>query len=188
MNQPPEITGLSSNRSVRFIAYAHYYYYNHRGINMKNYIWLGAIVACLLAVSVNAQQASWNDAQKEVWGLVEQSWVDDVAENGKWPAAYIHDSYVSWGDSSAAPRYKDAVVAWSRFSDESNKTIMYEVIPAAIVIAGDTAVVHYHATTVTEDNKGERDQTVSRISEVLVRDGSSWKWITGVNYEPKLND
>ena len=155
---------------------------------MKNYIWVGAIVACLLTASVNAQQATWNDAQKEVWGLVQQSWMDDVAENGKWPAEYIHDSYVSWGDSSAAPRYKDAVVAWSRFSDENNKTIMYEVTPAAIVVVMDTAVVHYHATTVTEDHKGERKQSVSRISEILIRDGSSWKWITGINYEPKLNN
>ena len=74
---------------------------------MKNYIWVGAIVACLLTASVNAQEATWNDAQKEVWGLVQQSWMDDVAENGKWPAEYIHDSYVSWGDSSAAPRYNN---------------------------------------------------------------------------------
>ncbi len=43
---------------------------------MKNYIWVGAIVACLLTASVNAQEATWNDAQKEVWGLVQQSWMD----------------------------------------------------------------------------------------------------------------
>ncbi len=82
---------------------------------MKIVIRLGAVAALFLAVSTNAQEPSWNDAQSEVWALVEQSWVDDVAENGKWPADYILDKYVAWGDGNAAPRYKDATIAWSRF-------------------------------------------------------------------------
>ena len=155
---------------------------------MKNYLWFVTFLAGFMTASINAQEATWNDAQKEVWALVEQTWVDDVAENGKWPASYIHANYVTWGASMAAPRYKDSAIAWSRFSDENSKTLMYEVTPAAIVIAKDTAVVHYHATTVSEDSKGKRKQEVSRISEVLVRDGSTWKWIAGVSFEPKLND
>lgn len=155
---------------------------------MKKIFALGAIAAGLFAVSVNAQEPSWNDAQTEVWSLVEQSWVDDVAENGKWPADYIHDNYVSWGDADAAPRYKDSAIAWNRFGDESNDTLMYEVSPEAIAIVDGTAVVHYNVTTVTENSKGERNASVGRITEVLVRVGRSWKWIAGVDYEPKLND
>lgn len=155
---------------------------------MKVIIRLGAIAACLLAVSAFAQQPSWNDAQSEVWALVEQSWVDDVAENGKWPADYVHDKYVSWGDGTAAPRYKDSAIAWSRFGDESSQTLMYEVSPEAIAVEGDTAVVHYNVTTVSEDKDGKRTPNVGRITEVLVRSGRSWKWLAGVNYEPKLND
>jgi len=155
---------------------------------MKKRIALGAIAACLFTVSVNAQEPSWNDAQTEVWALVEQSWVDDVAENGKWPTDYIHDNYVSWGDGDAAPRYKDSAIAWSRFGDESSNTLMYEVSPEAIAVVDGTAVVHYNVTTVTEDSKGERNASVGRITEVLVRVGRSWKWIAGVDYEPKLND
>ena len=155
---------------------------------MKKRIALGAIAACLFTVSVNAQEPSWNDAQTEVWALVEQSWVDDVAENGKWPTDYIHDNYVSWGDGDAAPRYKDSAIAWNRFGDESSNTLMYEVSPEAIAVVDGTAVVHYNVTTVTEDSKGERNASVGRITEVLVRVGRSWKWIAGVDYEPKLND
>lgn len=155
---------------------------------MKVIIRLGAIAACLFAVSAFAQQPSWNDAQSEVWALVEQSWVDDVAENGKWPADYVHDKYVSWGDGIAAPRYKDSAIAWSRFGDESSQTLMYEVSPEAIAVEGDTAVVHYNVTTVSEDKDGKRTPNVGRITEVLVRSGRSWKWLAGVNYEPKLND
>ncbi len=155
---------------------------------MKTLMRLAAVMACLYAVSANAQQPSWNEAQSEVWALVEQSWVDDVAENGKWPSNYVHDKYISWGDGDAAPRYKDAAIAWSRFGDESNDTLMYEVSLAAIAVEGDTAVVHYNVTTVTEDSSGKRTRNVDRITEVLVRDGQSWKWLAGVDYEPKLND
>ncbi len=155
---------------------------------MKILIRLTAVIACLYAVLANAQQPSWNEAQSEVWALVEQSWVDDVAENGKWPSDYIHDKYVQWGDDVAAPQYKDAAIAWSRFGDESTNTLMYEVSPAAIVVEGDTAVLHYNVTTVTEDSSGKRTRNVGRIIEVLVRDGRSWKWLAGVGYEPKLND
>ena len=154
---------------------------------MKIIVRISAIAVCLFAISTNAQQPTWSSAQAEVWALVEQSWVDDAAENGKWPAEYIHDKYVTWGDSAAAPRYKDATLAWSRFGDESSDTLMYEVSPAAIVVEKDMAVVHYNVLTVTKDHAGKRSRSVGRITEILVRSGKSWKWISGVNYEPKLN-
>ena len=71
---------------------------------------------------------------------------------------------------------------------ESNDILMYEVSPEAIVVEKDTAVVHYNVTTVTKDSAGKRTRSVGRITEVLVRNGRSWKWLAGVDYEPKLND
>jgi hypothetical protein len=155
---------------------------------MKIFIRLGTIACCFLAVSANAQQPGWNAEQSEVWALIEQSWVDDVAENGKWPADYLLDNYVAWGEGTAAPRYKDAMIKWTRFGYAGNETLMYEVSPAAIVIQKDTAVVHYNVTSVIKDSSGKQSQSVGRITEVLVRNGKSWKWLAGVDFEPKLND
>lgn len=155
---------------------------------MKTIFRVGAIAACLFSVSANAQAPTWNDAQMEVWKLVEQSWVDDAAENGKWPTDYVHDSYVTWGDGDAAPRGKDSAIAWNRFNDESSNTLMYEVSPEAIAVVDGTAVVHYNVTTVTENSEGKRNASVGRITEVLVRVGRSWKFLAGADYEPKLND
>lgn len=155
---------------------------------MRILIGLVVGISLLGTVSVYAQQPSWNEAQSEVWALVEQSWADDVAENGKWPIDYIHDKYAGWGDGEAAPRYKDSVIAWTRFGDESNTVLMYEVSPEAIVVEGDTAVIHYNLTTVSEDTKGKRNQRVGRATEVLVRNGQTWKWLAIAGYDPKLND
>ena len=158
--------------------------------SMKKVIFVLALSASSMMMTFGAfaQQPSWSDAQTEVWKLVEQSWVDDIAENGKWPADYIHDNYVTWGDSSAAPRYKEATIAWNRFGDKSNQTLMHEVSPEAIAVVGDTAVVHYNVALVTENHKGERKSSVGRITEVLIREGGSWKFLAGADYEPKLND
>ncbi|MBT8098213.1 MAG: nuclear transport factor 2 family protein [Gammaproteobacteria bacterium] len=144
--------------------------------------------AIFFACAANAQPPSWNAAQTEVWKAIEQSWVDDVAENGKWPKDYIHDAYVNWGDTSAAPQYADSAIKWNRFSDESSTVLMYEISPAAIVVVGDTAVAHYDLVSVTENYKGDRSREVGRITEILIRQGRNWKWLSGVNFQPKLND
>jgi len=156
---------------------------------MKKFVTtLAALGLGLSAYTVGAQAPSWSDAQREVWKAVEQSWVDDVAENDKWPDAYTHESYVAWGDDVAAPRYRDSAIKWSRFGDKASDTLIYEISPAAITVARDTAVVYYNVQMVTANSEGERDQSVGRITEVLIRDGGQWKWLGGVSFEPKLND
>jgi len=60
--------------------------------------------------SAQAQEPTWNKSQMEVWEVVQQSWVDDVAENGNWPANYVHNNYVTWGADSGGPSYKDSAI------------------------------------------------------------------------------
>ena len=123
----------------------------------------------------------------EVWEVVQQSWVDDTKETGKWPKDYVHDKYVTWGAESGGPVYKDASIKWSRFGDESNDTLIYEISPAAITVEGATAVVNYYATTVSTNAEDKRERTVVRISEVLVKNGRKWMFRAGSSFEPKMN-
>ena len=59
---------------------------------MKNILvtTMALFVGLFWTVSAQAQMPTWNAEQSEVWAYVEQSWVDDVAENGRWPADYTH--------------------------------------------------------------------------------------------------
>jgi hypothetical protein len=140
-----------------------------------------------MTFAAQAQQPSWNDSQMAVWKVVEQSWVDDAAENGNWPKNYVHDKYVSWGADSGGPVYKDASIKWSRFGDDASDTLIYENSPVAITVEGSTAVVNYYATTVTTNAEGKRKRSVVRISEVLVKAGKKWKFLAGSSFEPKMN-
>ena len=146
---------------------------------------LAAMIA--ISLSAQAQQPSWSEAQMDVWKVVEASWVDDAEETGKWPAEYVHDKYVTWGADSAGPVYKDASIKWSRFGDEANTTLIYEISPAAITVEGSTAVVHYYATTVSENHKGDREREVVRIAETLVKSGNTWKFLAGSSFEADLD-
>ncbi len=147
-----------------------------------------AVVGVLIAASTQAQRPVWNDEQTQIWTFVEQSWVDDAAENDEWPADYVHDQYVAWSDSNHAPYYRDESIAWNRFVDENSNTLWYEISPAAIVVKNDTAVVYYHSMTITEDSSGNSSRDVNGIVEVLVRDGRGWKYLSSTTFESKLND
>ena len=133
------------------------------------------VALCLLA---GASYADLNEAQQSVWEVVEQSWVDDVAKNGKWPANYVHDEVVNWSESWPSPRTKASMMNWNRFYNESDaRTLIYELFPGAIVVVGDTAVVTYNVVTIEEDAKKERKRESYGEVETLVRVGKTWKYL-----------
>lgn len=145
------------------------------------------VTVSIFVFSAQAQQPSWNKSQMEVWEIVQKSWVDDVAENGSWPKDYVHNNYVSWGASSGGPSYKDSSIKWSRYDDESSDTLIYENSPASITVAGSTAIVNYYSTTVITNFEGKRNRSVTRISEVLIKEDKKWLFLSGSTFEPKMN-
>jgi len=135
-----------------------------------------------------AQLPSWNAEQTAVWQIVQNSWVDDVAENGRWPANYVHDNFVIWSNDLPVPRAKDQYIRTTQFLDAGTTILFYDIAPAAIVVENDTAVVHYHAIYVTEDEKAERERSVDQIVEVLVRENGSWKYLSVFAFSTTPND
>lgn len=142
----------------------------------------------LIAGTAKSQLPSWDAEQTAVWDFVRQSWVDDAAESDRWPAEYVHDKVVGWGDRAPAPRGKDEILAFERFQNDGGNVLYYEITPAAIVVEGDTAVVHYHLLIVTEDHAGERETSVEGLVEVLARQDDGWKFISLSGFTPKYDD
>ncbi len=151
--------------------------------------WFGLVsVALAVATAAQAQAPSWNKTQAKVWEYVQQSWVDDVAKNGKWPGDYTHDNAVSWGADWPFTQDKASWEKWTRMRDKGNTTVMYEISPNAIAVAGETAVVHYTAVIVTENSEGEYDRNVIAIAETLVLDDGEWSYLSSVDFPLKLDD
>lgn len=137
------------------------------------------------AGAVNAQAPTWSAEQTAVWKVVSQSWADEAAQNGKWPGTYIDDNVISWSQENPMPIYKDSLLKWTRFNETQGKTIHYDISPAAIAIRGDTAVVNYVATNVSQRGTDKPDRDVNAIIETLVRDGTGWKFLSTSSFTLK---
>ena len=137
------------------------------------------------AGSAAAQAPTWTPEQTAVWTVVSQSWADESAQNGKWPGSYVDDNVISWSQENPMPIYKDSLIKWSRFNESQSKTIHYDISPAAIAIRGNTAVVNYVATNVSQRGTDKPDRDVNAIIETLVRDGSGWKFLSTSSFSLK---
>lgn len=141
-----------------------------------------AIAAPLAAV---AQAPTWSSDQMAVWSVVENSWADEMAQNGKWPAAYADDNIVAWDAEWPMPRNKAALTKWSRFNDTQRKTIHYDISPVAIAVSGSTAVVNYHAVQISQRDKDKPERDVLGITETLVKSGATWKFLSTSGFNLK---
>jgi len=141
-----------------------------------------AVLACALPISgisvAVAQERSWNDEQTEVWSVVAQSWVDDSAENGKWPVEYLHEDAIGFSAEWPNPRGADSISKWSRFGYQANQTLQYELFPMAISIAEDTAVVHYSTVIVSKEGDKAPERSVGYVNETLVKADGEWKFLS----------
>ena len=137
---------------------------------------------------VSAQAPTWSTEQQAVWSVIDRSWSDEIARNGRWPGQYVHQNVVSWGPEWPMPRYRDSIERWSRFYDTQSRVLQHELSPAAISVAGNTAVVHYSAVSMRQREVGrgqppaEAEREAYGIVETLVRDGSNWRFLSSVSF------
>lgn len=152
---------------------------------MQNRKWtavVAAVLTCASAQVAYAQMPTWSAEQKAVWAVVEASWVDDVAGNGKWPGDYADPQMIAWSAEHPAPRGKDAIAKWARFNESQGKTIQYEITPQAIAISGNTAVATYALAIVRQRGTDKPDQSKEAVVETLVRTGGTWKYLASTGF------
>lgn len=136
----------------------------------------------------SAQAPTWSAEQQAVWEVINRSWSDEIARNGRWPGQYVHQNVVSWGPEWPMPRYRDSVERWSRWYDTQSRVVQHEISPTAITVSGSTAVVHYTAVAMRQREvaRGEARPEPKReaygIVETLVRDGPSWRFLSSTSF------
>jgi predicted outer membrane protein len=141
-----------------------------------------ALLVVAAAPVANAQMPTWSAEQADAWKVIQQSWVDDVAQNGKWPGEYADPQMVVWSSEYAAPRGKDSAVRWTKFQNSQGKVIQYELSPQSISLSGNTAVVTYALTVVSQRGTEKPDWGKEAIVETLVRSGTGWKFLSSTSF------
>lgn len=143
-----------------------------------------AVPALLAAAApAAAQMPTWSAEQTAVWNVVSQSWADEAARNGRWPSAYFHDRGVAWDSGYPFPRTKTSLERWVTFDGGQTQMLQYEISPVAITVAGNTAVVNYTGLTVSQRAQDKPDRERFGVSETLVRDGGTWKFLSSTGFE-----
>jgi ketosteroid isomerase-like protein len=144
------------------------------GINRYTFV---VAAATLLLSGFAAAQDTGGD-QASIWAVVEKQWNEVEAGNKKWMDELLADDFTGWPKNSPAPRNKASTKMWNRFNESQGKMVAHELYPLAIVVHEDVAIAHYLYTSAYKNKDGEVEMNNGRYSDVLVRTGDGWKFLT----------
>ncbi len=136
-----------------------------------------AVAGLLVFAPTGTVAQTWSAEQLDVWEVIEAQWQSVMAKDETWPNRTLHDQFRGWTNENPAPRDKSSTERWARYGNENATTLMQELFPLSIIVHENTAVAHYLYSTATENRKGERETTHGRYTDILLRDGDSWRFI-----------
>lgn len=136
------------------------------------------LCAALTISSTTAAAQSWSADQQAVWKVEEQQWKMSAEKDLTWIPKLVHANMSGWSNDFPAPQSAASLTKWSKFSAGQGSTLEYEIFPIAVTVTGNVAVAQYTYREVTENFKKEHKAENGRWTDVLIRDGNSWKFIT----------
>ena len=132
----------------------------------------------LWLVPVAAQAQGSSDDQAAVWAAVERIWTAQEDGDQDWVDSMLSADFMGWPSNSPAPRSRASTRMWARFDADQQKSLAHELFPLSIVVHGDMAVVHYLYTVAVQTRDKKTVTANGRYTDILVRDGSDWKFIS----------
>lgn len=133
-------------------------------------------MAMLLAGAAHAQGSTSDQAA--VWAAVEAIWVAEERADNDEIDEMLTDDFMGWSNNTPTPRNKSSSRMWREFGQDQSKAVHHELYPLSIVVHGDTAIAHYLYTNATENRDKKVEVVNGRYTDVLVRDGGTWKFFS----------
>jgi hypothetical protein len=135
-------------------------------------------VLMLCAVADAAAAQEWSAEQQEIWKVEQQQWKMSAARDMSWIDTMVHQNMKFWETGAPMPRDKASLKHWSRFDADNGSTLEQELFPISATITGNVAVVQYNYMVARENYKKERETVTGRYTDVLVKDGGRWVFVT----------
>lgn len=143
----------------------------------------------LLSIAGTAGAQTWNAEQQALWNLEQQQWKMSAAKDGSWIEKMVHNNLRFWGTGSPMPRDKASLAHWDRYEAGNSTTLKHELFPISATITGNVAVLQYRYMVASENYKKERETVTGHYTDVLIKDGDSWKFIAWEGGDdPKKSD
>ena len=133
------------------------------------------LVACTWSLAAGAQDAA--DDEASVLLRIAEVWAAEMQGDGKWVDEMLADDFMGWNNDWPAPRNKDSVRRWQRFSEQMGRMVNYEIHPLSVTVHGDVAVAHYLYTSANKSKVGDIEVVNGRYTDILVRTEDGWKFL-----------
>ncbi len=143
---------------------------------MKKLIQTASI--CLLLTGGICHAQDWDKDQKEVWGVVLDSYADADKKDAKWSSKWVAEDALVWSSAYPMPRTRDSIQRWDAYQFPLSENKVSEYSPTGILVHGSTAVAHYYYSSATVNSEGKNKTTHGRCTDVLVKEKKDWKFIT----------
>ena len=137
------------------------------------------LLSAFAATPVALIAQEWSSEQQEVLDAIDaciQASVDRQLEVGM---ACTHDDFSGWRYDLPALRdkkFQDREQA--RDFDSDNQLVDFSVQPLNVQIFDNVAIIHYYGYFYVRDGNGEVVGERSRWTDVMIRDGGRWVWIS----------
>ncbi len=137
-------------------------------------------VLVLMAFATLASAQTWTAEQQELWKFEEQQWQMAKDKDLSWIDKMVHPNLSYWGSDQPAPQNKGSLARWNRYGNSNETVLEQELFPISATITGNIAVVHYRYSIARENYKKERETVTGRYTDILVKEGGRWLFISWV--------
>ena len=131
----------------------------------------------LVALVGTASAQTWSPEQQEIWKFEEQQWQMSRDKDLSWVDKMVHANLSYWETGEAMPQNKASLTRWNKYSSSNSAVLEQEIFPISITITGNVAVVQYYYRIARENYKKERETVTGRYTDVLLKEGSSWRFL-----------
>lgn len=132
--------------------------------------------------SARPDTTRWSAAERGAWAAVERGWEALRAEDVERFMATFHPRFLGWNMSRPAPLDVGAERRGTEKFLAEYDWVDYAIVPVAIRIVGDDAIVHYRYREVVRPAAGGAEsREEGRATQVLRRVGGrngAWKTLT----------
>ena len=139
---------------------------------------LALLFIALTTHAGTAAAQTWSPEQKELWQLEEQQWKMSKDKDLSWIESMVHPNISLWQQDQPMPRNKASLTRWSKYDSANGTVLEQELFPIAMTITGNVAVAQYRYQVASENYKKERETVTGRYTDVFIKDGGRWKFIT----------
>ena len=131
-------------------------------------------------------EPDWSAAEQEIWALEERYMTAFKDGDMAMLNAFLHADFLGWPSYSSDPIARAPALASVTILHESLVIRSVEVLPRAIHLSGEIALVHYLVVLETEEGDGGPAATSYRITHTWVEEDGQWRILGGMSAEVEV--